>query len=566
MGSAFVSRLAGSIVLLFCAGTVAQAAGPLLVNGAGEALTWQQNPIPFNPDRGPLGLLDNASATTNVAAAFNVWAAVTTTRVRFANAGTLPVDVTAANYTDYLGVCDDGLSPIVFDTDGTITDDLLGAGASSNILGFAGPECGTFVPAVITEGSAVLNGKFLDGITTATNPEISVSEFDMVFTHEFGHYMNLDHSQIGLEEARDDDPSNDGAVATMFPFVVNPSLQAHLKLDDTVSVSTLYPATSFASAYGTITGGIFGSDGSSPFQGAYVIARKIGDPRLTAVGVASGFLFFPANPGGPPAPALKGFYTIPGLPPGSYSVEVQAIDPAFTDGSSVGPLDPPAELPGPPEYWNGAEESAGTPPDDPTAFVPVVVSPGSAVDNINIILNGTTCLTPVQIFNARIVIGKLNTAPGDDTLSFSGTMTLKFPFDPALDPSTNGMRVAISSQSGSLVDVQLPPGAFDSLLGTGWKVSRSGTKWTYLDKTATPAAGITKVVVRDQRAQVAGLVKFSVTGKGGSFAVTSTDLPLTAQVILNQTAGTTKQCGQTTVPTPGVKCGFNKLESKLTCR
>ena len=566
MRSAHGPRLVGVTIALLCATTVAEAAGPLLVNGAGRALTWQQSPIPFNPDRGTLGLLSNASAITNVSAAFNVWSAVTTTSVRFANAGMLPVDVTAANYADYLGVCDDGLNPIVFDTDGTITDDLLGVGASQNILGFAGPECGTFVPAVITEGSAVLNGKFLDGISTAANPEISVSEFDMVFTHEFGHYVNLDHSQIGLEEARDDDPSNDGAIATMFPIVVNPSLQAQLKLDDTVSVSTLYPATSFASAYGTITGGVFGPDGSSPFQGAYVIARKTDDPRVTAVGVASGFLFFPTFAGGPPAPALEGVYKIPGLPPGSYTVEVQAIDAAFTDGSSVGPLDPPAQLPGPPEYWNGANEAAGTPPDDPTAFVPVVVSAGKSVDNINIILNGTTCTAFVPIFKASIVIGKLNTPPGDDTLSFSGTMTLKFPFDPALDPSANGMRVTISSQSGSVVDVHLPPGAFDSLRGTGWKVNRNGTKWTYLDKTPAPEAGITKVVVRDQRAQVPGLVKFSVTGRGGSYTVVSADLPLDAQVSLNQTAGTTTQCGQATFPGLALKCGFNKLESKLTCR
>jgi hypothetical protein len=565
MRSAHVFRV-GVISALLCATTVAQAAGPLLVNGAGQALTWQQSPIPFNPDRGTLGLLSNASALTNVTAAFNVWAAVSTSSVRFANAGTLPVDVTARNYTDYLGVCDDGLSPIVFDTDGTITDDLLGVGSSRVVLGFAGPECGTFVPAVIAEGSAVLNGKFLDGINTAANPEISVSEFAMVFTHEFGHYMNLDHSQIGLEEARDNDPSNDGAIATMFPSVVNPSLQAQLKLDDRVSVSTLYPATSFASAYGTISGGVFGPDGSSPFQGAYVIVRKTDDPRMTAVGVASGFLFFPTKAGGPPAPALKGSYKTAGLPPGSYTVEVQAIDPAFTDGSSVGPLDPPVGLPGPPEYWNGADEAAGNPPDDPAAFVPVVVGAGKSVDNISIILNGTTCVAPVQISKPSIVIGKLNTPPGDDTLVFSGTMTLKVPFDPGLDPSATGMRVDISSQSGSVVDVQLPPGAFDSLLGAGWKVNRSGTKWTYLDKTPAPAAGITKVMVRDQRAQVPGLVKFSVTGKGGSYAVASADLPLDAQVILNQTAGTTTQCGAATFPGPVRKCGFNRLESKLTCK
>ena len=56
-------------------------------------------------------------------------------------------------------------------------DDLFGTGASNNVLGFAGPECGTYSPPVITEGSAVLNGKFVDGIDTSSNPEISLAEF-----------------------------------------------------------------------------------------------------------------------------------------------------------------------------------------------------------------------------------------------------------------------------------------------------------------------------------------------------------------------------------------------------
>ena len=39
---------------------------------------------------------------------------------------------------------------------------------------------------------------------------------------------------------------------------------------------------------------------------ADVIARQVGDPRLTAVGYASGARYFPSNTCGPPAPALRG--------------------------------------------------------------------------------------------------------------------------------------------------------------------------------------------------------------------------------------------------------------------
>jgi hypothetical protein len=362
------------------------AAGPLLVNGAGDPLVWAASPIPFNPDLGPLGLLANAEAVADVTADFGVWAAVPTAAVGFVDAGPLPVDVTAANYESYVGVCGDGLNPIVFDTDGAITEDLFGAGASNEVLGFAGPDCGSFVPPLVTEASAVLNGRWLDGVDTPSNRELSRAEFNAVFVHEFGHYLNLDHTQLNLLEATDGLPGNDGLVPTMFPILVNGG-GTTLHLDDVVAVSALYPAASFVSAFGRIEGTIRLSDGATPFQGAWVTARRIGDPRATAVGAASGARFFPGFPGGPPPATLRGLYELPGLPPGSYTVEVEPIDPSFVGGSSVGPLDPPAVLPGPAEFWNGADEAASDPPDDPAAAVPLAVAAGTAWSGVDVVLN-----------------------------------------------------------------------------------------------------------------------------------------------------------------------------------
>lgn len=364
-----------------------RAAGALLVNGAGTPLVWSVSPIPWNPDQGLLGALANTTAVATVSADFAVWAAVPTAAIAFVNAGTLPVDVTAANYTSYVGVCGDGQNPIVFDTDGTITDALFGVGASDDVLGFAGPDCSSFVPPVITEASAVLNGKWVDGVTGPGNPELPLVAFNAVMTHEFGHYVNLDHAQVNQGEAFDGNPVNDTVVPTMFPFLVNGALQATLAFDDQVSVAMLYPAPVLATAFGTITGRVLRTDGTTPFQGAYVIARATGDPRGTAVGVASGARYFPATPGGPPAPALQGAYTIPGLPPGDYTVEVEPINTAFSGGSIVGPLDPPAALPGVPEFWNGAGESGANPPDDPTAAVALLVSAGVTQPGIDITLN-----------------------------------------------------------------------------------------------------------------------------------------------------------------------------------
>ena len=95
--------------------------------------------------------------------------------------------------------------------------------------------------------------------------------------------------------------------------------------------------------------------------------------------------------------------------------------------------------------------------------------------------------------------------------------------------------------------------------GTGWKVNRSGTIWTYRNKSPTPPGGIYKVVIRDKSAVTPGLVKFAVNGKAGSFAVASADLPVTARMIVAPSSG---QCSDATFPS----CAFNASGSKLRCK
>jgi hypothetical protein len=360
------------------------------VNDAGTPLVWETRPVPWNSDLGTLGILDQTSAHQLVEDAFAVWAAVPTAAIAFADAGALSADVTAANVGLFVGVCGDGRSPIVFDTDGTITDALFGTGASNSILGFAGPECGSFVPPVVTEASAVLNGKFIDGVASGGNPEVELETFFGVLVHEFGHYVNLDHSQINLLEAFDGQPLNDDAIATMFPFVVSGPETATLTRDDAVSLSMLYPADDFAARTGAITGTIRRGDTNAPFTGAFVIARNVDDPRRDAVGYVSGTRFV-AGSTAPAAAALAGAYELPGLTPdATYTVEVEAVSPLFTGGSSVGPLSPPATLPGPAEFWSGDAEAGTSPPDDPDApGVPIPIAAGAVTTAVDVVLNVT---------------------------------------------------------------------------------------------------------------------------------------------------------------------------------
>src|SRR6187455_3367780 len=123
-------RLVLTLALVGGARSRVDAAGPLFVSDAGLPLVWSVRPVPWNPDLGGLGVLDQPSAHQLVADGFSVWAAVPTANITFADAGTLPLDVTAATVGLFVGVCGDDLSPVVFDTDGTITDALFGGGAS----------------------------------------------------------------------------------------------------------------------------------------------------------------------------------------------------------------------------------------------------------------------------------------------------------------------------------------------------------------------------------------------------------------------------------------------------
>ena len=284
----------------------AHAGGPLSVC-SGTAMRYSPPVVTLNYDGGGnLGIRTKAQADAIVNSALAMWTSVPTATISMARGADLPVDVTTANYTSYYNRSGDGLNPVIYDTDGTIIDTLLGVGASNSVLGFAGSGGIGGTTCRYTEGQAVINGKLNVSDTTLTN----------VLAHELGHFIGLDHTQLD---------SSQGLTSANYPLMYPIAYRNTPTLgdDDISAVTQLYPDTSAATTYGTLNGNFRLADGVTPVRGANIWVRE----NTTGKVYSNVSDYLGLNTG-----AFRMM-----LPPGTYTLRAEPIDSQFIGGSSVGP-------------------------------------------------------------------------------------------------------------------------------------------------------------------------------------------------------------------------------------
>ncbi len=153
-------------------------------------------------------------------------------------------------------------------------------------------------PTQIIEGWQVIGGSFLNA--TSTGPVSGI------VTHEFGHAINLAHTQTngyysrnkgypdwgipdGPEQAGPDQcgkvapyPSAD-QIETMYPMINpyrrsrpynSPEFAKVNAADDMAALSSIYPAANYAATTGTLEGAGRGEGRHEPITGINVIARR----------------------------------------------------------------------------------------------------------------------------------------------------------------------------------------------------------------------------------------------------------------------------------------------------
>jgi cysteine-rich repeat protein len=169
------------------------------------------------------------------------------------------------------------------------------------------------------------------------------------------------------------------------------------------------------------------------------------------------------------------------------------------------------------------------------------------------------CADGVSIADARVKVSKYTTPLGDDRVKMRGTLPFGAPV--SLTPDSNGFRVVLQDALGDeIFDAAVPGGA-------GWISNPIGTKWKYRSPVAI--GGVVNVVKLSIPRNDPAKVKFSLSGRDGSYAMPSPSLPVRATLLLDPLDPMSQECGEARFPGPpgtSPSCSFNRAGSTLICK
>ncbi|MHB1023264.1 MAG: IPT/TIG domain-containing protein [Acidobacteriaceae bacterium] len=299
---------AGAMVLfcLLAALVPAYAGGPRWVTGtsyfnhAGILIGWGNGQVAYYTDQGDLSAsVNNAAANALVAAAAAPWNAVATAAVHIQAAGTLDEDVNGSNVSmgangvlfpaDVQSTYTAKPLAILYDEDGSITDALLGQGASdpTSCLQNGVTES---VDNISKDGVIVHAVLILNGRCTGTQQQLLQMQYQL--ERMFGRVLGLAWSQLNDNVFTQNPPpvlAQEEAWPLMHPIdilcgpytyqcMVNPF---QLRMDDRAALGKLYPVTTSNQAQfpgkqvtAQVTSGLVGTvkfpDGQ-PMEGVNVV-------------------------------------------------------------------------------------------------------------------------------------------------------------------------------------------------------------------------------------------------------------------------------------------------------
>jgi len=249
---------------------------------------WPADTVPFVIDEVGSDDLEPGVAIDILRSSFATWDGVPGSRLRFDDEGLSSGRPPSGR---------DGINLVIFDE----TGDWLGAPPETGIIAITRINSSPTTGAIL-DADIIFNGR---DYRFGTGQSFRI-ELGDIATHEIGHLLGLEHTPLtGPPSTR----------PTMYPYYRGDGLGESMSLeaDDIAGVSTLYPADSFASQTGTVTGRVSDLEGH-PVFGAHVIAEEISTGSM--VGAVSG---------ADPAAADAGAFILRGLTPGAYRLKLMPI-------------------------------------------------------------------------------------------------------------------------------------------------------------------------------------------------------------------------------------------------